>query len=300
MKNKVNSSASFACEICNKKYSSKSSLCNHNKKFHNSDNVICQKTSKNCQKNVKNCQNMSNFMCNSCNKNFNSRQSLWYHQKKCMINKSLDLFDENEKLKKQLHDQQLFFQNQIDNLKKELLNKINKQCKIKPKTLNNINNQLNNCNITNNFINIIPLGNENLDEILSKKEKIKILSNRYSCLENIVKYVHFNDKYPQFRNILITNLQNTIAYKYNNDNKQFIAIDKNELLNNIINERINDISIFYDELENELDSTTKDIIQKFIEKIYNEDEIINKKKDKIKLIIYNNSNKITTNLQVII
>ena len=39
MENIVNSLTSFTCEICNKKYSSKSSLCNHNKKFHNNNNV---------------------------------------------------------------------------------------------------------------------------------------------------------------------------------------------------------------------------------------------------------------------
>lgn len=58
----MNSPTSFAYEICNKKYSSKSSLCNHNKKFHNNNNVICQKISKNCQKNVKICQKMSKFV----------------------------------------------------------------------------------------------------------------------------------------------------------------------------------------------------------------------------------------------
>lgn len=30
----------FSCNICNKTYSSKSSLCNHNKKFHNSKSSI--------------------------------------------------------------------------------------------------------------------------------------------------------------------------------------------------------------------------------------------------------------------
>jgi hypothetical protein len=34
MNNKVNNFSSFNCNICNKYYSSKSSLCNHNKKFH--------------------------------------------------------------------------------------------------------------------------------------------------------------------------------------------------------------------------------------------------------------------------
>ena len=37
MDKKVNDKSEFRCNICNKLYSSKSSLCNHNKKFH--DNI---------------------------------------------------------------------------------------------------------------------------------------------------------------------------------------------------------------------------------------------------------------------
>lgn len=35
MNNKVNHIIDFRCNICNKYYSRKSSLCNQNKKFHN-------------------------------------------------------------------------------------------------------------------------------------------------------------------------------------------------------------------------------------------------------------------------
>ena len=61
----------------------------------------------------------------------------------------------------------------------------------------------------------------------------------------MIKYVHFNDKYPQFKNIMITNQQNNIAYKYylmvkefyetrflqtNMDQKLFIQVDKGNFL----------------------------------------------------------------------
>ena len=36
---KVNIKSLFSCNICNKNYSSKSSLCNHNKKFHSINNI---------------------------------------------------------------------------------------------------------------------------------------------------------------------------------------------------------------------------------------------------------------------
>ena len=40
--------------------------------------------------------------------------------------------------------------------------------------------------------------------------------------------------YPQFKNILITNLQNNLAYKYDEDKKIFITISKERLLEDII------------------------------------------------------------------
>lgn len=54
-----------------------------------------------------------------------------------------------------------------------------------------------------------------------------------------------------------------------------------------------DINSFYDELEKELDEKTKDILEKVKDKIENDPEYRELKKKDIKLIIYNNRNKIT-------
>ena len=167
-----------------------------------------------------------------------------------------------------------------------------------PKTLQKINKQLINDNkninnsIVNNTYNIIGLGYENLTEVFSKKEKMAILKNRFYCLPELVEYTHFNDKYPQFKNILITNTQNTLAYKYDTKKNQFMAINKDELLEDIVDARICDISSFYEELENDLDQKTKEIIEKVIDKIKNDAAYKELKKKDIKLIIYNNHKKV--------
>ncbi len=71
--------------------------------------------------------------------------------------------------------------------------------------------------------------------------------------------------------------------------KQFITVNKNKLLDDIVDERICDINSFYEE---ELEERTKEILYKVKDKIDNDlgsyKEI--KKKD-IKLIIYNNRKK---------
>ena len=64
-----NNSTQFRCNICNKIYASQSSLCNHNKKFHNKTDVNC------CDSGVKRGDNVvksgdnvvKKYYCNVCN-----------------------------------------------------------------------------------------------------------------------------------------------------------------------------------------------------------------------------------------
>lgn len=238
------------------------------------------------------------YNCKYCDIKFTRKDSLKKHNNRCKNrNNSLNILQEkNNILEKQIKHQT----EEINEMKSILSEIINKKAKIHPKTLHKINKQLNINNTTNNYLNntihntfLIALGHENLTEIFSKKEKINILKNRYNSLPFLVEYAHFNDKYPQFKNILITNTQNNLAYKFDNKKKQFIAIDKNELLEDIVNERMYDINSFYDELEGELEPRTKDIIDKVKEKIDNDPEFRELKKKDIKLIIYNNRQKVS-------
>ncbi len=174
------------------------------------------------------------------------------------------------------------------------LQKINKQLNGDNNTINEINNNITNKGtINNNTINIIALGHENLTEVFSKKEKMNILKYKYGSLSQLVEYTHFNEKYPQFKNILITNTQNAIGYKFNEKKNQYVATKKDELLEDIVDARMCDINSFYEELEGELDEKTKDIIDKLKEQIENDPAYRDLKKNDIKLIIYNNRKKVS-------
>ena len=96
-------------------------------------------------------------------------------------------------------------------------------------TLQKINNSGNMNNGTiNNTINIMALGQENIDEVLSKTDKIAILNKKENALPYMIEMVHFNDKYPQFKNIAITNNRTKQAYLYDTINKVFkMVIKKN-------------------------------------------------------------------------
>ena len=251
------------CIICNKNYASYKSHWNHVKKFH---------------KNINNEQSK----CNKLGSTINDAKSL---DSNTNIDNSLII----KELKQEILDMKLIIE--------EMNNKFNNTKKINNNNNNN-NNTINNIINNNNNNYIIGIGNENLDEVFSRKEKLDILRRGYSCLDYLIEYVHFNENYPQFKNILITNLQNKLAYKYDEDKKIFITISKDKLLEDIISERMYNINTFYDELKKILDVKKSEIISNFIKTIENDNDYEKNKKNDIKLIIYNNKNKINKDLEI--
>jgi len=298
------------CNTCNKSYSTRQNLWKHNNKFHNlavtpidfkmtpidfhTTSVDFQMTSDDFQNNK--------IICEYFRKTFSRRNNLNYHIKnKCKLKDSKN--QENEKLKDELRKKDDDFKIQFDKFKNEILTLMNKQCKIHPKTLQKINNTLNNnnlnnsCNTTNNIINIVQLGNENLETVFSKNKQIEILKQRYGCLPYLIKEAHLNDKYPQFKNILITNLQNNIAYKYDKITKNFIAVDKTELLNEVVGARMDDIESFFESNTDVLDEKTKSCVEQFISKMDSrEGTYYDDKLKDVKLMIYNNRDKVSKEL----
>jgi len=173
--------------------------------------------------------------------------------------------------------------------------------KIHPKTLQKINNQLNNSNnnnntLTNNFY--VQLGNEDLINVLSKSEKRAILNRKAMGINDLVELIHCSGKYKEFMNVYITNLQNTVAYRYDKKINNFIVVNKNELLDEIIDARIYDITKFLQEAEKVLDPVTASDIKRIIKKIETDDTFKGLKKEEIKFILYNNKEKIMVEKEI--
>jgi hypothetical protein len=283
----------YRCTECNKIYSSYQSRWLHIKKYHKTLSAKlppkCRQNRQNIHKIPPNPAKMAEieslkFVCTNCEKIFTRKDSLNKHinlnRCKCEKNNKTELINI---LKKEVLNDPIF--------KNELL----KSLKIHPKTLQKINNQLNNNNINNGTINynIVQLGNENLEDILSSKEKMKILNKKGNSLKEIVELVHISNKYNQFKNVYITNLQNTIGYKFDSNNNKFIAVNKSDLLDDIIDCRMYDIQTFYNEMETSFDEETKKIIKRFIDRMNdNDDNLKGLKKDEIKLLLYNSREKI--------
>jgi hypothetical protein len=167
---------------------------------------------------------------------------------------------------------------------------LNKNCKMHYKTLQKINNSgtMNNGVINNNTINIVALGKENIDDVLTKTDKIAILNKKENALPYMIELVHFNDKFPQFKNIAITNNRTNYAHLYDQESKVFKLVDKDELIEELIDYRVCDIEDYYMQYKNELELPVKNKIEELIEHRGDNENT----KDRIKLLLFNNRHKI--------
>ena len=307
----------FKCKKCNKKYASYQSLWIHNKKFHtniNKNSHLVNGTTM-VDNNIKIVDN-SNILiapdrsnisinkkkCKFCNRLFNDCSNKCKHEKICK--KKINVLESN-------------IDKKFEEFTNKILEIIKKEAKIHPKTLQKINKNLintNSNNTTNNsnnkIINIVKFGAENISEILEKKEIFKILNSRYKSLEESIRTVHFNKNRPEMRNIYITNLRDNIAHIYNGD--KFEAVNKNSILNELINNHLENIGISFEDYKEKLPEKTCDILDKFIKKIQDEDcEMIDEdnnrkfknyrefKINEIKLMIYNEGGNMREVINVI-
>ena len=78
-------------------------------------------------------------------------------------------------------------------------------------TKNSNNNILNNTQINNNNINIVAFGKEKLDELVSDALCKKILFKGFEAVPQLIEYIHFNEKRPEYHNCYIPNLKDKYA-----------------------------------------------------------------------------------------
>ncbi len=292
----------FICNICNRKYKSYQSLWNHGHLYHKeitsknlkNKQILPQNNSK-YQKNKQILpQNNSKkeallLDCKYCNKQFSRLDNLNRHIKICKkIEDPVTIIND---LKKKLTE----YEEQFKEIRKNVTTIMNKNCKVHPKTLQKIqniltnnnsnnNNTINNGTINNININIVPFGKEDTMNILSNKTKKEILNRKHQALYACIEKVHFNKDYPQFNNIMITNMKTNEAHIYNENTQSFILANKDDVIGNLIDNRLTDIDEFKELLIDDLPPGTVEIINKLIDKWDTEKNV----QDKVKLILFNN------------
>ena len=221
------------------------------------------------------------YKCEYCKKKFSHSQSLNRHIKnRCKVKKEKD--------------------NEIDKMNKmvELLNEQLKdqKCQInelikKSGTTNITYNQQNN-NISNVNNNIKLLGYRKTDiSHLSDKDFISCISHSNFCIPHLIQKIHFDPDKPENHNIYISNIKNNYAMIYDGD--KWNLTNRDDLINEILEEKE---IIIEEKLEEWLEKGKQypEIMKKFtryLEKKEN-DVVLDKIKDEIKLVLFNNRNLI--------
>jgi hypothetical protein len=316
-------SIEYKCKVCNKQYKTYQTLWKHNKKFHDQNIINNNHSTIINQPNI--IINQSKNECNYCKKIFSHYNNKWRHEKKCKIKT-----DELSKIKEETRQTELLLalkkeeskilqlklklekSNKVDNITLKKLNRMLIERNTRIKNINSNNTINNNQQIINNF-KLIGFGKEEVMETLTKHDKKLIMNARYNSLDKLIEIIHCG-KYSQFKNIIVTNMKDNYMYKYDDKVGHFVLSTKTDVLNSLIDYRLDDLeTIYHDLLENnKLDVATKDIIEKFINKInyvdtkytdYEGKEHENYKQYKIneiKVLLFNNQDKIANDISLLL
>jgi hypothetical protein len=320
-------------KVCNTNDILLNNLCNTNNillnNLCNTNNIL----NNNSISNTNNILNKKLIVCIKCNRQFNHRQCKYKHEKICKNNINQKNIEQNNidqiKLEEIKLEQIKLEEIKLEEIKLEQLKEETNILKLKLK-LNNkknitsfksLNNMLmnknymaNSNNTTNNIINnniqLISYGKEEIPDTLTIKDKKQILNAGNLCLEKLIEITNCG-VYNQFKNIIITNLKDNYVYKYDEKLGFFTIANKTDTLNDLINNRVMDIEEIYNELTeaNKINIEIKNKIKMFLEKIQNEenkftdhnenityDNYKNYKINKIKILLYNNNDKITKDI----
>jgi hypothetical protein len=272
----------YYCNICCKKYASSNSLWVHNKKFHNTNEKISKAIRK-----------KSIIQCKHCERTFNDYSNRSKHHKLCKQNPSINIVEAKKdinlttELVKELLPQLIATLNNVTEKNSQGQTQ-NCETIIDSQIINGNNNNTQNNNIT------ISLGNENLSEIVSKNDQIKILNQKTDSLIEIIKLVHFGSKYPQFHNIAIDGEK---AYQYNEADKKFLETPREDMLYDLIENRVNDICDFNEDNKLSLSKKTYSWIKSYTNMFEIETQV-KRSIQQIEPIIELESGKLITNKQI--
>lgn len=282
----------YYCEICDKNYKNENSLVTHIYKFHKKDETIKKekkikgtnikdeniKKGKNIkEKNIKEKNIKEDLYCKYCNLKFTFPNNKYRHQKICKLNLSNIIPIVNTVTPTNITST-------INNSNNTgIINNNNGTI-----NNNNINETINNNNI---IINNYAKDNFNKDNFsyLSERFIMKLLDNvitddgeKGEPLYKLVQTIKFNINHKENHNVKITNDRSRIGFVYD---KKWKAIDKDDLLEDLLYYSYRLLVKFYDDRKDNLD---EDIISSFDEfkKIYNDDVYRNKIKEKILSIAY--------------
>ena len=304
----------YICENCNKKYHNKYDYnrhlnrkipCKSDRQENNKKHDVLQKPAELLQYPAKNelTDLAKELQCKYCNQMFTRKDNLHKHvSERCKIKKQQDnqkedllqkLIKETAEMKEEIkkNNQEIKKKdNQVANLETEL-NKLKSGTKTNVKQIGkqqknniiqNIENQQNNI-ITNN-IKLLAFGKEDMTHIVDELYK-KILNKGFKSVPTLVEHVHFNKNKPENHNIYISNIRTNYVLIY--DGIDWKLKEKDDILQQLMDDKTAILSDKFDELLTELDEPSIKKFQRFLDN-QDENSVITGIKNDLKLMLYNN------------
>jgi hypothetical protein len=315
----------YECMNCGKKFDRKSNYDRHMTKKNACDNLLKEisqvakiDNNENSEilkllgdnKNI-NAKTMKEHLdeckCIYCNKQYSTKGNVIYHIKhNCKKVKEIE--DEKMKIFTKLKEtklKEIEEQNQKQK-KKEFGDKnenyeLKKRIRILEKELKKKQNIIiknnNNCNTNstinsnNNFVNnnqqnitLVGYQKENLDKI-EKSEILAIMKRGFQAPVELTRTIHFNPKYPEYHNIFIPKINEKYGMVYVNG--KWKIIDKNELVEDIYENKRDFIIQNLDNFINQLDENKKKSLKRWLDRDDDDESIKNTKND-IKMLLFDN------------
>ena len=270
----------YICENCKKEFNKKSNYINHieNKKkpclqqkliLHQKTPKCTNNIVKYTEKSVFSIQNIKqkeynnkDYICNFCKTSFTRSTTLKRHLlERCKIRK--EEIREKEEIFQELLQQNMILKDQNVKLNNQLLeqNKLIIELLVKDNKDNKDNKDSNNKNIKNQNIKnqnngiinniIIQYGKEDLSKIDDKVFLDAFLKSSGAKIpEKIIEGIHFNSKYPEFKNIYISDINREKVMIYNGID--WILTPSNNITSNLLERSIDFSENRYDELDKKI------------------------------------------------
>jgi len=273
----------YNCKICLKEFKQKIDYARHiNRKYK------CKKVSNSIPLFGELSQNEdtieNNNTCKFCKRTYKHKHHLTRHLKSCKEKYKEELKEEllsllikeQDKIK---DEQNLYLKHKIELLQGQL--------KIKNKTINSHNNINSNNNQT---INILAYNKTDMSHITDKDFE-RIMRRCNMCIPKLIEKTHYDPEKPENKNIFISNLRDKYVMTWNG--KRWDVKNRDEALDDMFD---NGACVLEDKIENweenkyQYDPIAVSKFYKFLDN-KEKDEVQNKIKEEIKLILYNNRNK---------
>ena len=221
--------------------------------------------------------------CKYCEKVYSTSSNLSKHLKKC-----------KEKIKTDQANHYMQELVKLLNEKDDKISKYDQELEEKNKQINELIQKAgiqNSGTIVQNIQNNIKLLAYNKTDIsdLTEKDFIRCFNHNNMCVPHLLKRIHFNRKKPENHNVFLSNLKSGYIMLY--DGKQWITYNRDEVIDDMFDEKHDILEQKYEEWID----VGKDYpiiyykFRRYLEKI-NNDVVMKKIKDEMKLVLYNNRN----------